>query len=121
MFFKVNKCTATMKIKDHNGHEQSKAFFQQLNLVMITYIERHFGEFDPLRAEVYFDCGKNFFNERLGNMKLCSKFLVKAMKVLEVSHGLERPQFDLERQITVPRGDWLKKKKVLTFKGLISK
>ena len=95
----AKKCTTTMKIKDHKGQEQSKAFFQQLNVVMITYIERHFGEFDPLRAEVYFDCGKNFFNERLGNMKLCSKFLVKAMKVLEVSHGLEHPQFDLVRQM----------------------
>jgi len=95
----AKKCTTTMKIKDHKGQEQSKAFFQQLNVVMITYIERHFGEFDPLRAEVYFNCGKNFFNERLGNMKLCSKFLVKAMKVLEVSHGLEHPQFDLVRQM----------------------
>ena len=85
-----------MKIKDHKGHEQSKAFFQQLNVVMITYIERHFGEFDPFRAEVYFDCVKNFFNEWLGNMKLCSKILVKAMKVLELSHG--HPKFDLMRQ-----------------------
>ena len=84
-----------MKIKDHYGHEESKFIFQQLNVV----IERPFWEFDPLRAEVYFDSGKNFFNERLGNMKLCSKFLVKAMKVLEVSHGLEHPQFDLVRQM----------------------
>ena len=45
--------------------------------------ERHFGVFDSLRAEGYFNWGKKFFNER---MKLCSKFLVKAMKVLEVSH-----------------------------------
>ena len=61
-----------MKIKDHKGHEQSKAFFQQLNVVMITYIERHFGNYDPPTAEVYFNCGKNFFYKEIGNLELCS-------------------------------------------------
>ena len=31
---------------------------------MITYIERHFGNYDPPTAEVYFNCGKNLFYKK---------------------------------------------------------
>ena len=65
---------------------------------MITYIERHFGNYDPPTAEVYFNCGKNLFYKKIGNLELCSKFLLKAMAVLEVSHGIHHPQYELVRQ-----------------------
>ena len=94
----AKKCITSMKIKDHHGQEQSKEIFRKLNMVMITYIERHFGNYDPPIAEVYFNCGKNFFDNKIGNMELRSKFLLKAMAVLKVSYGIDHPQYELVRQ-----------------------
>ena len=56
-------------------------------------------EFDKAGKSLIKKLCEHDLSKRLGNMKLCSKFLVKAMKVLEVSHGLEHPQFDLVRQM----------------------
>ena len=67
---------------------------------MLPYVEKHFRQFDPIRADINFQCAMNLYESKNSteSLQLSAKFLQNAMKVREVSHGADHPQYDLMKR-----------------------
>ena len=84
-------------IQTHNLQDQD--YFRKLNIAMATHIEKYVGEYDPLRGSVYFQCAMNLsVSKQEETLQLCSIFLNAAMEVMEVTHGIDHPQYELMQQ-----------------------
>ena len=81
------------------GEQQDEEVFRLLNQTMVTYVEKHFGEFDPNRADINFLCTMNLYESKhTDSLQLSAQFLQNAMKVREVSHGGDHPQYELMKR-----------------------
>ena len=90
-----------MKFLMARGHEQDEDTYISLNMVMVIYIQKYFGKYDPIRAQIYFLCSDNLFQcvpETPESLQLAIQFLAQGLEVFEVSHGVDHPQFKLMKQ-----------------------
>ena len=93
--------TRDMKLLMSRGHEQDEDTFISLNLIMVIYVQKYFGKYDPIRAQIYFLCSDNLFQcvpETPESLQLAIQFLVQGLEVIEVSHGIDHPQFKIMKQ-----------------------
>ena len=93
--------TRDMKLLMSRGHDQDEDTFISLNLIMVIYVQKYFGKYDPRRAEMYFLCSDNLFQcvpETPESFQLAIQFLAQGLEVLEVSHGVDHPQFKVMKQ-----------------------
>ena len=97
----AQKCANNIKELKKQGDEQiDEEAFRLLNQTMVTYVEKHFRQFDPIRADINFQCAMNLYESKdsTESLRLSAKFLQNAMKVREVSHGADHPHYDLMKR-----------------------
>ena len=105
--------TRDMKLLMSRGHEQDEDTFISLNLIMVIYVQKYFGKYDPRRAEMYFLCSDNLLTKykkflqqyslqsqtnQPEGFQIAIQFLSQGLEVFEVSHGVDHPQFQHMKQ-----------------------
>ena len=85
--------------------DQSEDVFLTLNLAMVIYVEKYFGEFDPIRADIYLQCAENLYEtlpflreQQQEALEISAQHFQKAMDVMKVSHGMDHPKFKMIRE-----------------------
>ena len=68
-------------------------------MVMVIYVQKYFGKYDPIRAQIYFLCSDNLFqSNQPESLQVATQFLAQGLEVIEVSHGVDHPQFKIMKQ-----------------------
>ena len=90
---------------DQGETDQDEDVFLTLNLAMVIYVEKYFGEFDPIRAEIYLQCAENLYetlpfmrDQQQEALEISTQHLQKAMDVMKVSHGIDHPKFKMIKE-----------------------
>ena len=110
-FFRfAQKCTEKvsflMPINALPDYLQDEEHFRKLNIALATNIEKYVGDYNPLRGHIYFQCAANLsVSKQEETLQLCSIFLNGAMEVMEVTHGIDHPQYKLMEQKFNELGD----------------
>ena len=98
----AQKCTRNMKLLMARGdEEQDENVYISLNMRMMIYVQKYFGKYDPIRAQIYFLCSDNMFQcvpETPESLQIAMQFLAQGLEVIEVSHGVDHPQFKLMKE-----------------------